>query len=147
MKKMFALVLALTLIWSAPAFSETDTDREAAAAAHTILVTAPPVLLAAGVLGGAESPFVEMWFVPYGIIVGNYIEWKYDPERMGRGYRWNGHAHDGSENKKWEDHPGTRWKWLKAYPDKGPGVQPEPVSWQHKFDVKSSGSAIDRVGA
>lgn len=131
MRKLLVSLMVLSLVLAAiPAQASEESPREEIdASIHTLLVAGTPIFLAAvhGSLNAQQAAFSELvpfWFIPYGIIVGNYIEWRYDPEKMGRGYRYNGNPSDGSEDYKWETRPNadgtpSRWKWLKAYPNRG----------------------------
>jgi len=68
------------------------------------------------------SEIHSFWFVPYGMIVGSYLEHRSNPRKFGK-FQHNGHAVTG-ENVKWErdpDHVG--WNRLKRYDTVGPGTQ------------------------
>ena len=157
MKRLTALTLALVLLaWALPAGAEVErgSREEIDAAAHTLLVAGVPIYLAAVSGQAGAAAFQELtafWFVPYGIIVGSYLEWTTDPERTGRGYDYHGQPWDGSEDVKWEDRPAapgqrrSRWKWKKAYPTKGTLVKAKP-SGTRKFAITDTRSIIERIG-
>ncbi|NOS67946.1 MAG: hypothetical protein HOO67_06335 [Candidatus Peribacteraceae bacterium] len=156
MKKLMVGLLALALL-VAPAGGARaeDSKEEVDAALHTLLVAGVPVYLAAVSGQAGAAAFQELtafWFVPYGILVGSYIEWTTDPERTGRGYDYHGQEWDGSEDRKWEDRPvaegqrRSRWKWKKAYPTKGMLVKAKPTGTR-KFEVRGQGGLIERIGS
>ena len=146
MNKMISLTLALALLMSGNVFAEdhgvTNGDRTAGVVGAAAWGTATSL-----VTGGLRASWAEYSagaLLAFGIIAGSIISYTTDPEREGRGYRWNGQV-TSDEERKFEDNPNMngRWKRLKAYPVKGKGFQeapfvspiPENKRWTHIGDT------------
>ena len=103
----------------------------------TLGVVAVPVYQAAtiGWTSAAHASFSELtnfWFVPYGIVVGAWLESRSAPAKFGK-YEYNGHEGNG-EVAKWQrdpEHPG--WNRLTRYDTIGPGT-PERGDTGMPFD-------------
>ena len=146
MKKMLSLTLALGVLMSGTVYAEdhgvTNGDRTVGVVGGAAWATATSL-----VTGGLRSSWAEYSagaLLAFGIIAGSIISYTTDPEREGRGYRWNGQP-AGGEERKFEDNPNVngRWKRLKAYPTRGTGIQeavfvstiPENKKWTYIGDT------------
>ena len=146
MKKMISLTLALGLLMSGNVFAEdhgvTNGDRTVGVVGAAAWGTATS--LVSGGLQGSWAEYSAMAVLAFGIIAGSIISYTTDPEREGRGYRWNGQV-SSDEERKFEDNPNVngRWKRLKAYTTRGTGIQeavlvspiPENKRWTHIGDT------------
>jgi hypothetical protein len=141
---MKAIAMVLSLLLVSPAFGaeawdglkvpqgqaySTGNDHPASTSqnsvGHTLLASANPIYqaLTLGWQGAAHSSWVEFqgfWFVPYGMVVGSWLEHRTNPRKFGK-FQYNGHVVTG-EAAKWErdpEHPG--WNRLVRYDTIGPG--------------------------
>ena len=146
MKKMISLTLALGVLMSGMAYAEdhgvTNGDRTVGVVGAAAWGTATS--LVSGGLASSWAEYSAMGILAFGIIAGSIISYTTDPEREGRGYRWNGQS-TSDEERKFEDNPNVngRWKRLKAYATRGTGISdplfvspiPENKRWTHIGDT------------
>lgn len=145
--KKIAWIMVAVMLMSGNVFAEdhgvTNGDRTVGVVGGAAWATATSL-----VTGGLRSSWAEYSagaLLAFGIIAGGIISYTTDPEREGRGYRWNGQAGVLDEERKFEDNPNVngRWKRLKAYPAKGDGIKevvfvspiPENKKWTHIGDT------------
>lgn len=152
MKKSIGLLLVLALL-GMPCAARAE---ESKAPASEVIVGASTIAgyaVLAALAASAKGLMVHSALGLFGgaIVVGSVLEYNTDPERTGRGFRYNRKFPQdmASENRKWARQSGSRWNEVRAYAEPAGNTAyplpetnliPESQKWE-----RGSGFAMRRI--
>ena len=152
MRKLIGLLLVVSLL-GMPMSAQAEEDK---APVSEVIVGASAIAgysVLAAFAASAKGMFVHSMLGLFGgaIVVGSILEYNTDPERTGRGFRYNKQfpQDTSSENRKWARQSGSRWNEVRAYelpagntayPLPEVNVIPESQKW-----VRGSGYSMQKA--